>query len=84
MSTKYTLTGSDKPSTDELFLLESSGELSLEYYSAIYDDSLQILEDASPEEMMKVMLEGIKICSYQMASEDFESIIEQNFENYSF
>lgn len=53
---------------------ERSNKLSLKY-----DDIGQcgeLIEETSPEEMMKILLYGIKVCSYHMSTHDFNQLWE--------
>ena len=59
---------------DELKIVEVSSKLSLVTNKGCYWGIL--IEDAPPEELMKLFIKGIKICSYWMDSETFKETLE--------
>lgn len=80
MGTAYTL---HKNSDNELYIGEMSCKLELLSHRYFKDKILPLTKDIEPAEMMKIFLEGIKVCSYFMSKEEFDERIK-GLENYSF
>lgn len=82
MSTAYTIIEPDAQGIGGLVIDETSNTLKLE---TTQDDNciLQLTGDLQPEDLMKIFLEGIKVCSYWMDSETFKKTLE-TLEDYSF
>jgi hypothetical protein len=66
---------------------EMSNELELYVYTYENDNDepklCNITKDLKPEEMMKIFLEGITVCSYWMSKKEFYKTILDNFKEYS-
>ena len=82
MGTNYILIKGQEFDAGELAIDETSNTLSLQ---AVQDDECTILltDYIEPAELMKVFLEGIKVCSYWMNSKEFKDTLAK-LEDYSY
>ena len=79
MGTSYELTkGRHKLVIDEM---SNKLDLSLDCDLDTFESYL-IIEDAEPADIMRVLLEGLKTCSYYMNSREFKSVLSE-LEDYS-
>jgi len=77
MSTEYTLI------KDDLVILESSTKLKLLADDCINERYIDLTDYINPEDLMKIFLKGIKVCSYYMSSRDFKKTLS-TLEDYSY
>lgn len=82
MSTSYNILDSDSLGIGGLYINESSNTLSL---ATIQDDEdiLKLTPYIAPEDLMRIFLKGITVCSYWMDSATFKKILDE-LEDYSF
>ncbi len=73
MSTEYTLYD-DIELRAEVTLHESSNTLSLGVFNGFGTDS-ETTPYMKPDEMLKLLIEGIKVCSYWMKEKEVQKIL---------
>ncbi len=74
-----------KQKETELRVCEMSNKLQLDIATTNYEEApIDLTEEMTPVEMMKIFLEGIKVCSYWMSKEEFDRTLINNFKEYSF
>lgn len=84
MGTYYKMYEEDM--TGEFGISESSNRLDLVCWKPVGDNDSDLVFqtiEMSPEDMMKILLEGITICSYWMSKEAFEKTMKENFKEFS-